>query len=492
MHRMFFAGLALWASMAIATEGHPGFAAFQSAEQKLLDIANIEKSIAKNLAPELRKKQISDKTTELQNQAYDQCKISIAAYHSAPSESIDLSALYFCLWTAIENCEGASAKPGCDAPIQSVLQIAQKQLAGKPGTTGLHNLIGGHYVRQKRYPAAMIAYFPAYTQLSKAPCSGDHVNQLLTILNLQLESGDQNGFNQYWKMTTYCEGSSFLQTKGTKFVRDATLNRVKLITAPPVVTASVGLPHSTSVSTVALASTAKPKAKAIPKETPTKADDDEDEEPEEEEPITSVTRSPSPPTMKIAAKPEVPVKESTTTLTKLAPNEQESAVRKPTAVEEVHSSVQKFVPALLTGIGKHHSEWEASIAGRRAKKNKDEKETRELEEIFKAKKENEKKALDQMMSSDPDMRAKQLKNVLGLQLGDSVQKVKAVLGKPSLETPSDYKLSYEQLNTGASVGDLIAGKMPPFVGLVFTFNSQGHLQEIKYSYPQGHSNIVCR
>jgi hypothetical protein len=97
-----------------------------------------------------------------------------------------------------------------------------------------------------------------------------------------------------------------------------------------------------------------------------------------------------------------------------------------------------------------------------------------------------------MLTKDPDARAKQLKNVLDIHLGDSIEKVKAALGKPNSELSNDRKLAYEQLNTGATVGDLIAGKLPPFVSLVFTFNANGLLQEITYSDPQGHGNIVCR
>ncbi len=579
MHHVVFAVLALWTSMAWAVDApvtdikqtHAGFKAFQAAEQKLTAAQTIEKSLGANLTSEQRKNQIIEKTSELQNQAYDQCKTSIAAYSGAPADAIDVSALYFCLVSAIENCETPSTKPSCDMPIRSVLQMTQKQLTGKAGIAGLNNLIANHYTREKRYADAMVAYFPAYSQVSKAPCSKDHVNQLLTILNLQLESGDQNGFNQYWKVTAYCQGSGLMQPKGATFVRDTTLNHVTLqmpLQKEPAPIAGMAKTPATSASNAASSpsSVVATAAPVIPRELPAKvqvtatartptaaaaadaeSETDTDTDDSETEataktlvaapvaqvkpaakaetsgleptvpPAAQVKPSPKPEMLdlepmtpsatqvksvtpvaktKPATKPEMPVAESETAApgSKSAPTSQETALRKPAAPvpEEVFSSVQEFIPGLLKGIAKNNPEWEAALAKRRAKKDKDENEVRELEEIAKAKKENEKKAMDQMLTSDPDSHAKQLKNVLSLHLGDSMQKVKTVLGKPSSEMLDDHKLTYDQLNTGATVGDVIAGKLPAFVGLVFTFSPQGQLHEITYSYPQGHGNVICR
>lgn len=525
MHSRFFAILMLSASMAFAIEpvtmpnksSSAGFLAYQTAEQKLSEIVTFEKSIPANVTGAQRKKQISDKTIELQNQAYDQCKISIASFQTAPAESIDVSAVYFCLVNAIENCQTPSIKPNCNSTIQAALQIAQKQLANQPEAIGLQNLIGHHYARQKRYSQAMQAYYPAYMQFSKAPCSRNHANQLVTILNLQLENGDQNGFNQYWKISSYCETSGLIQPRGAKFVRDASANRVTLTPDPSLSVAST-TPATAPVIPRELPAKVQAKPEpvqikvAAPKKVKPETDDAEESESEEDDIIASAELMPpeaKPAAAKIPSvrsdvaelatnKPEVdtsaeiqndPPQTAAKVITKA---KEDSNLREPAVASEVFKSIQEFVPGLLIGIAKNHPAWEASLTKRRANKNKSEKEARELEEIFKAKKENEKKAMDQMMSADPDTRAKQLKNVSRLRLGDSMDKIKAALGKPTAEVPDQRVLSYDHLATGATVGEVLEGKMPPFVALQFIFNPTGQLQEIKYSYPQGHGQITCR
>jgi hypothetical protein len=520
---MLFGTLTLIADLGLATDlakdTHPGFTAYQAAEQKLAEIPNIEKSLPAGLTAEARKKQIAGKISELQSQAYDRCKISIGAYAAATADQIEISALYFCVSLAIESCEPPNEKPNCDQPIQNVVLIVQKQMQDKHGSAGLANLVGSHYKRKKRYADAMKAYYPAYQQFAKTPCTDSHTNQLLTILNLHLESGDKASFDQYWKMAAYCDTSGLLLPKGTKIVHDTTKNKVTLEWQPLPV-AAVTTTTSTSTTTMAVA--------AIPKELPAKQEPVKTPPPEKVQAAQSATKeelvgkptssipAPSLPTPSVpslppvatthtaAAKQSLPLSPETTTavsnrppptktLPPVADNKPPVPASSPAAVhQEVMATPMEFVAAVLKNAAINHQQIESILNERKAKKNKDEKEARELDEIFKVKKENEQKAIDQMMSSDPDSRAKQLKNVANLQIGDSMEKVEKILGKPTIEGPEDKTLHYEQLSTGASVGDLIAGKMPPFVELTFAFNSKGQLFEMRFAIPEAGIATFCR